>query len=367
MGLVFHMNDPTGHTAEWHGGDAWLNWKPLGVAAFRENILNRGALEMTLEDAMTSVRGPVTNFSGKGQVTFVWPSDLPIKVFGLVPRGWLPAAVCESTLLLPDANLAGAFSLLDDEASRLRARSGIQDVPLLALGTNLISPMLAALEAGQGRFPSREELADRAERISDRLRRGFPDRQLVVPSPEVVNAGFAIVEELRSAHDRDAAFLKQVYPLVAHRVDDADIERRHAEVNAIAERFEIRRRAFLYLLVVDCLYDDGPVKKAEQRPGRLVLKPKKVFTDSELFNGLCDVMNMELLCKTHMVCEAERPVLCTMDHGMAQAWAMFGPYDMRFEDGKPAFHIGMDDSFAIRMSPQRRHRFFSDLFSTDSS
>ena len=123
----------------------------------------------------------------------------------------------------------------------------------------------------------------------------------------------------------------------------------------------------LYLLVVDCLYDDGPVKKAEQRPGRLVLKPKKVFTDRELFNGLCDVMNMELLCKAHMVCEAERPVLCTMDHGMAQAWAMFGPYDMRFEDGKPAFHIGMDDSFAIRMSPQRRHRFFSDLFSTDSS
>lgn len=122
MGLVFHMNDPTGHTAEWHGGDAWLNWKPLGVAAFRENILNRGALEMTLEDAMTSVRGPVTNFSGKGQVTFVWPSDLPIKVFGLVPRGWLPAAVCESTLLLPDANLAGAFSLLDDEASRNTVR-----------------------------------------------------------------------------------------------------------------------------------------------------------------------------------------------------------------------------------------------------
>jgi hypothetical protein len=361
VSLIFRLEDPDGHVVDFHGGDAPLKWKPLGVTEFRKSVINGAPLEMSIRDATTSVAGPVSNFSAQAAVEFVMPNDPPFRVFGLVPGGWLPAAVCESTLMLPDANLAGSFSLLDDEASRFRAQTHLRDVPLMTLGTNLISPMLAAFEAGEGQLPSREELADRVINVAERLQRGFPGRRVVYPTREVINAGFAIIQEILPAHKRDTAFLREVYPLIAHYGKDADLERLHSEVDEAAARSGVRRTTFLYMLVVDCLYDEGAVKKSQQRPGRLVLKPKRAFNEADLFNALSDVMHLEFLCKAHMVDADEQPVLCTMDHGMVQAWALLGPHNMRFEDGKPTYRATVDATFALRMPPQRKQEFFGAL------
>lgn len=349
MGLLLRLDSIDGHTVDVHDGDGLLKWEPHGFSEFRESIVSDRPLTMRIHDADASVIGPVTNFSGKTDVEFVWPSSFAIKVFALVPGGWLPAAVCESTLLLPDANLAGSFSLLDDEASRLRAMSGLADVPLLSMGTNLISAALAAFESGQGKFPSHSEFADRMKTIALRLQRGFPGRQVVFPNHDVIDAAFAVLQEELPAYKRNAAYLAHAFPLLSLRIDDAMLSRRHRELDALAARFGVPQASFVHLLAVDCLYDEGPRPKKEQRPGRLVLKPKKDFKDADLYNALTDVMHMERLCKTYSVKMGERPVLCTMDHGLVQAWAMLGPRGIRLEAGKATVNIRVDDSFATRL------------------
>jgi hypothetical protein len=361
MGLLIRVESNDGHTVDVHGGDGFLKWEPKGVIEFRDGILADKPLTMFIHDAETSVSGPVTNLSGERDVEFAWPPSFPIKVFALVPGGWLPAAVCESTLLLPDANLAGSFSLLDDEASRLRAMSGLADVPLLSMGTNLVSAAFAAFEAGQGRLPTHSEFADRIKNIALRLQRGFPDRRVVFPNQAVIAAGFAALQDDVPLYKSNATYLAHAYPLISSRVEDAFLLRRHAQLDALAARFEMAKTSFVYFLTVDCLYDEGPRPKRERRPGRLVLKPKKLFKDADVFNALTDVMHMERLCKIHLVKEGERPVLCTMDHGLVQAWAMLGPYNIRRESGNLVVSLRMDHSFAPRLQPPAREAFFEQL------
>lgn len=361
MGLLIRLESNDGHTVDVNGGHGFLKWEPHGVTEFRESIVSDMPLTMLIHDADTSVIGPVTNFSGETDVEFIWPPSFAIKVFALVPGGWLPAAVCESTLLLPDANLAGSFSLLDDEASRLRAMSGLADVPLLSMGTNLISAALAAFESGQGKFPSHSEFADGIKTIALRLQRGFPGRQVVFPNQDVVDAAFAVLQEELPAYKRNAAYLAHAFPLLSLRIDDAMLSRRHRELDALAARFGVPQTSFVHLLAVDCLYDEGPRTKSEQRPGRLVLKPKKDFKDADLFNALTDVMHMERLCKAHLLKMGGRPVLCTIDHGLVQAWSMLGPRGIRIEAGNPTVDLRVDDSFATRLRQDERQAFFEQL------
>jgi hypothetical protein len=361
MGLSIRFESSDGHTVDVNGGESFLKWKPLNLTKFREGILSGQPLSLSIHDANTSVIGPETNFSGERDVEFLWRPPFAIRVFTLVPSGWLPAAFCESTLLLPDANLAGSFSLLDDEASKLRAVSGLTEVSLLSMGTNRISATLAAFESGQGNFPSYGEFSARVKSIALRLQRGFPGRQVVFPNHDVVNAGYAVFQEEFPAYKRNAAYLARTFSFISHRVDDTMLPRRYAELDALAAQWGVSPTSFAHLLVVDCLYDEGPRPKREQRPGRLVLKPKKVFKDADLFNVLTDIMHMERLCKAHLMKKDERPVLCTMDHGLVQAWAMLGPHNIRLEGSNPSISLRLDDSFAFRLTEGARYAFFEKL------
>lgn len=361
MGLILRFETDDGRTADVHGGCGFLNWEPLGVTEFRDSIISGKPLPLRICKAQTSVVGGETDFSGASNVEFSWHPSFSLKVFALIPGGWLPAALCESTLLLPDANLAGKFSLLEDEASRLRAATGLTDVPLLEMGTNRISAAFAAFETGSGKPPSYAEYKDKIKNIAQRLRRGFPSREVVFPNQAVISAAFAAFQEELPAYERSAAYLAQVFPLISHKVADAALTSRLEKLDALAAQFGVHRTSFVHLLAVDCVFDEGPVLKKYQRPGRLVLKPKKTFTDADLFNALSDVFHMDRLCKAHLVRTGEHPVLCTMDYGLAQAWAMLGPRPIRSANGNLTVRFRVDDSFAPRLSPAACKAYFEQL------
>jgi hypothetical protein len=98
-----------------------------------------------------------------------------------------------------------------------------------------------------------------------------------------------------------------------------------------------------------------------QRPGRLVLKPKKQFTATGIHNAMSDVMHMQRLCLAHVVKPGERPVLCTMDHGLAQAWAMLGPHSMRHEATTMTVSLRLDETFALRLRGSDRDTFLAEM------
>ena len=356
-----------GHIIEVNGGSGFLDWAPFDVAQFRSTVLNRQPLQLAVHKANTSVRGPTSNFAGERYVEFEWPTSFPLKVFALVPGGWLPAAVCESTLLLPDANLAGSFSEMDDEASKLRAATGLQDVPLMSMGANRISAALAAFEGSGSDFPTYHQFADRMKKIARRLERGFPERDVIFPSQQVTTAAFTMLKEEQPAYSRNATYLASAFPLISHRIQDSMLARRHEELEELAVRCGVSPCSFVYLLTLDCLYDEGPRPKKEQWPGRLVLKPKKIFKDSDLSNALTDILHMDRLCKARLARPAERTVLCTMDHGLTQAWSMLRPDNVRMEGGSPVASLCIDDCFASRLRGDAREVFFERLQSRASA
>lgn len=348
-----------GHEAVVNARKGELLVVPLGITELRGHLLEGAPLPIVISGAQVAVSGPEHNFDGQGDVRFPLVPKPPIKVFGLVEGGWLPVFLAQANYLLPDQNVAKKFSQFSRELARSKLLpEGLEHLDRAA---KHIHPMLIAIEGNTRQFPSLAEMSDEVRQVAARLRQGMPNQSVFIPDDASILGAYRIVEERRQRYPRDAEFLTGAYPLLANRVKDVALAAVHDALEKLADRVGIPKSSFLYMLTLDCLFDNHPVKKERESPGRAVLKPRVNVLEGDIYNALFDIWQMEFLIQIHRVPDAGKVAICTMDKGLAQAWAMFCPRNFEAEERFTRISVSIPDEFALRMPLDRREQVIEAL------
>lgn len=332
-------------------GTAGIDFVPLGLEALRR-YLSTGMWDVELRNLRVDAQGSIGPEPVFGNAVASMTSDPRNALFGLVEGGWLPVPFMQAGVLLLDSCVAGKFA---DTGPPNNEKS---DAHLLDISTKQICPLLAAFEGGLRKVPTFHDFSTRSKVLTRKLKTGLPSCEVTSLAEVDLRAMYSFLVEQRRNYPDHTEFLTQAFPLMAHRVADSHLSGMDAELQALAAKYHVPQKSFLFLLALDCLYDEGTVLKPLQRPGRLVLKPKKVHSDGNLYNALFDVYQMEVLCVMLAIKATQRAAACTKDHGLAQAWAMLRPRGMRWKDDQITFEVSRD-WFANRMSTQRRDELFN--------
>ncbi|MGB4063336.1 MAG: hypothetical protein WBK19_05895 [Azonexus sp.] len=351
--------EEAGHEAVVNAQKGELLVVPLGVNELRRYLLEGAPLPIVISGAEVALSGPEHNFDGQGDVSFCLLPKPLVKVFGLTEGGWLPVFLVQANYLLPDQNVAKKFP----QFSRELARSNLLPDGLehLDRAAKHIHPMLIAIEGNTRQFPSLAEMSDEVRQVAARLQQGMPNQSVFIPTDESILGAYRIVEERRQRYPRDAEFLTNAYPFLANRVKDANLVAVHDALERLADKLGLARSSFLYMLTLDCLYDNHPVKKEQESPGRAVLKPRVKVLNGDIYNALFDVWQMEFLIQIHRVPGTGKVAICTMDKGLAQAWAMFRPRNFEADERFTRISVSIPDEFALRMPPDRRNQVIDAL------
>lgn len=327
---------------------------PLGLSELHAHLVNNADIPIQITGAHLEVSGPKHTLAGPGKVAFSLNPRLPIEVFGLVEGGWLPVYFTQADFLFPDANVAKKFSRLSREIATPLPK-GLEHFDMAA---RHIHPILSVIEGNQRQFPTLEVLTEEANSTALRLKNGMPDQSIVIPDGGHLLGAYRMVEDRKRTYARDESFLLQAYPLISNRIKNDRLSAVHDEIDRIALNLGISRHSFLYLLTLDCLYDNHPVKHALESPGRAVLKPRGAADPGGVYNALFDVWQLEFLVHIHHVVGSARVAICTMDKGLAKAWAMFRPRDFSRGNGCTNLTLSLPEGFALRMPPARREALF---------
>lgn len=285
-------------------------------------ILNASA---SSEQTGLSLDGPLT-------VRTTWAGNGPVQVFGLVEGGWLPLPWAHKKIALLDRNVV--IALEKAKAEQIEAGNGPTPfAQLLGLDSELVSPMLFALEGAEGRAPTelamRTELrrAERAlqqlssgagvELLSTRRRRGL--RRMVLDHSE---------QRLRGER-----LLLRAVPLVVNR---AKRERRlsvERDVMRMAREEKVHSHSLVVFALLSCIYDGHHSLPAHRvaTPGRAVIKPSTRFSDKDAYNAMADLFFVELMSNVLALFRDMPPVLYTRDIGLASFWSALQPMTLEVE------------------------------------
>ena len=353
--LKFEMDD--GHLVKIDPSDGPYRVVPLGLAVLQDYLgaggrMAKRSIPIGIESSFLNSTGPTHNHRGPGSVGFEFHPNPKIEVFALVEGGWLPVVFAQAELLLPDANVAKKFRLFRAELSRkphVPPELAHLDIPVAR-----IHPILTALEGNKMQFPTLEELSQEMHQTADRLANNLASSEVVHPDEQMMLAAYRLSEERKMTYEKEAELLKYALPRLANRIPTTDLERVHDELHQKASALQVSTSSILYYLLLDSLYDNHPVSKVRQSPGRGVLKPKPDVTDEGIYNALFDVFQLELLVHMHKVPGAGRGAICTMDHSLAKAWAMLGLSNFAACQEGGQVSCNMARGFAVRMPNARR-------------
>ena len=346
--MMLRLVSEDGHVVDTMSDLTDARWRPLGYSELVAHIAKRTPVSVRLSSVELSIKGPELNHRSVGSLNAEFiPKGGVITMFALVEGGWLPVPLLPAVVLYPDANIARNVSAL---AAQLAQQSGAKWE--LGIGGRLISPLLPALEGNQRRLPSSlDEIEAAVAEIARKLEARFP-RQVYMPTTEAYLGAWGLVEERRHSLQSETAFLLQVLPRLSARVAEQSLLREYDAVEATAARHGIQRESFLFLLVLDCLFDRQfveRVKRAHMSAGRAVLKPKPRPTVADAYNALSDVWLLAFAAMVPAVTRANTVAVCTQDMGLTKAWSMFAPRDTRLAGPRNAVLTLSLTNFGARM------------------
>lgn len=245
-----------------------------------------------------------------------------LKVFGLIKGGWAPMPWAHKRVALLDRNL-----ILHLE--KLRGPSNMDPrrfTEWLGLDSEIVSPVLFALEGGTRQTPTEEEIDAELARASDVFSRVLPGARIQQVSSVQRNAVHAMAVEHQDFRARATRLLIDAAPLV---VDRKKSEVRHVlekEVFALARHHGVRRDCLTVLALLSCIHDSrAPVAHRTATPGRAVIKPVVGYTAEAAYNALTDLFHIELLINVQTVMPDTDTVLYTADQGLAALWSAIQP------------------------------------------
>lgn len=292
--------------------------RPLGVdqlLALTKNPSTALAFEVESEEAK------VNGIIQKGQATIKTSIQFgqPSAIFSLVRGGWLPPPFTIPQRFLVDRNVVSALRKIREGSMDNHRTSVNWWLNFFEHGTALLNPLPYAFESGFRRKPSFKEFIESFNEGAMELRLSFPKCQVVTFGEHNYRAGYAQLLAFDRRLARESEFLIRVAPLVAMRAPRRSEKEILGEILRIGSSLEIVRGSMVSLSVLSCLYDD--VQGEAPSIGRLIIKPKSVYTDQDAYNAISDLRHIEIAAAGQTYFSEGVFSLCTCDRALALFWS----------------------------------------------
>lgn len=248
-------------------------------------------------------------------------------LFGLVQSGWIPFPFVSGDIALVDRNVVSKIEGLKKISQATARGMPISPHLNLSFAGRLISPLPYVLEGSLRKTQTLGELHRSLARANKALRRVLPDAN-IHPVDEVRLVGLrGLLQDTARFQKKAIPFLMEVCPSVAQPAgprQQVEVERK---VLRVAKESGLSSRSLVVLAALSCLYDNvsGNIHPKVLKPGRAVLKPKKIYSEGDAYAALSDLLFLEFVVSLKGHGLAQRPVFYTHDIGLAAFWSALSP------------------------------------------
>ena len=272
--------------------------------------------------------------------------DHSVNVFVLQPQGWAPVAACGVSNVFLDRNAVSA--LKDRDRSPNGAREIAQRWWLDQLNCRAfnLSPVIAAAEGSQRRFPSLNEFRDQIAEASDAIASGLPDARIAVYGASDLQAIHSMFQTRWVQSQAEREFLMSVSPLVANRVARSKLRRVEGKVLSLATSVGLRRTSLPVVAALSCLYEYEGANAFQI--GRKIIKPSLSYSDGDAHNAVADLQSLEFLAILGAILD-ENAGMCTCDRALAAFWHYLNLRASTFVGQKSSFRCAPDPRLFPRL------------------
>lgn len=203
----------------------------------------------------------------------------------------------------------------------------------LGLDTEVVSPLLFALEGPERRPPTDFVMRAELNRARKALERVLPGAKVQSVESGHRRGLHRMVLDYAEPRARATRLLLRAIPLVVDRAKPELGRRVEAQVLQIARDEGVRFDSLPVLALLSCIYDVSPGLPVHRvsTPGRAVLKPKQTYTRQDAYNALADIFFLELMFNALAAFPDMHPVLYTRDVGLAAFWTVLQPSNLQVE------------------------------------
>lgn len=284
--------------------------------------------------------------------------DYPLSAWVLQQGGWLPLQFPGVDIILVDRNVTSAIRALTEHPDRTDMAPQKWWLEHLNRPSICINPVLCAFEGKLKRTPSFEEFRAELTAVTGVLRRGLPRARLIEHSLESHPQLYQNVLDGVAKQQKEAAFLRQACPLVAHRVSRSKAAMVERQLIDAAASTGVALLSFLFFAVLSVLYE--PNTGEQPMIGRGVLKPSQDYSDEMAYNALADLRSLEYLAAITGF-PGPRPGLCTRDRFLAALWVNMGVHNARWTESAVSMDIRPSEQLLPRLAPAEIGRLMDRL------
>jgi hypothetical protein len=291
--------------------------KPLGLGMLRSLLLdNKAAVGLEMEAENPLVNGAQQTGIAKVKAKIVF--NEPPTIYALLHGGWLPLPFAMPQRFLVDRNVVISLSKIRRGDIATTGEVLQWWLRFFAQGTALFNPLPYAFEAGFRRKPTMTEFVAAYKEGAEEIHQAVPSCGIVRFSKMHYRDVYALLEAFDRRSNGESKFLQEVCSLVLDRVPRKKEREIAIAILSTADRYGLSRASLVVLAVLSCLYED--VHGNFQSIGRLLIKPKKIYTEADAFNALSDLRHVELAAAGQVYFQREAFALCTCDRAIALLW-----------------------------------------------
>lgn len=298
--------------------------EPLSHAALSDYTQPEASFSLTLKNARIVGAETPSGQPYTAKMRIVSAAGEPL--YGLVESGWVPFPFMNGDIALVDRNVVSKIEELQTGQTRSEGMPVSPQFDLSFAG-QMVSPLPYVLEGNLRKLQTHGELRSSLAQATKALRRVLPEAHIPPVDSVRLHGLHGLLEDKARFQRKASPFLSELCPSVAQPAgprQQVDVERK---VLRLARKRGISSTSFVVLAVLSCLYDhvSSDIHRKILKPGRAVLKPKKIYSEGDAYAALSDLLFLELLASMQAHGLAQRPVFYTHDLGLAAFWSALKP------------------------------------------
>jgi hypothetical protein len=255
--------------------------------------------------------------SERWTIKFDFHPKEPFTIFALQIGGFLPLCFSGADLVLVDRNVISNASNIRRGGSHPHNEANAWWHSFINDPRLLINPVLAAVEGSKRSIPTFDEFCNEFDRCSEVLKQAFPKARIVEYNQAAYQVTYSLVEGITGDYEAEVAFLQAAMPMVTTRNPKHRLGAIEKTLLDCAKRAGLKRPTLSLIACLSCLYESATKKTLS--PGRLILKPKKIYTRVMAHNAIMDLCALQFLIQGSIKLNPNM-ALCTSDKGLLKFW-----------------------------------------------
>lgn len=296
---------------------------PLGPSDIRNLEIDKTStvpLKLLSNIAYVNGEKKIGNISVDTNMVF----DKPTSIYALVQGGWLPLPFAIPARFLVDRNVIIILRKIREGIITTNFESFQWWISFLNKSPVAFNPLPFAFEAGFRRKPTLAEFKSAFDDGVSVLLEAIPNCHVVQFENANYKGAYALLESFDRRNEHEVAFLQATCPLVVHRSNRRIGAKILEKIIQTADLYNVKRSSLATIVVLSCLYED--VHGTFSSIGRQILKPKRVYSEADAFNALCDLRHIEIAAASLVYFKQEAFFLCTCDRALALLWSALSPH-----------------------------------------